>query len=114
MRASWPCDLPSTGTCAFKATPGAPRHVLAAGHRHCPIAGTSNIPRRTPLAVDVARDAVQAFGGLGFAREFSADGSPGPVEVIYRDSKIGEIYEGTNEIQKWIIARNIFGKELTG
>ncbi|MGY1581914.1 acyl-CoA dehydrogenase family protein [Streptomyces sp. MN13] len=66
------------------------------------------------LAVDMARDAVQAFGGLGFARELSADGTPGPVEAIYRDSKIGEIYEGTNEILKWVIARNIFGKEITG
>lgn len=68
----------------------------------------------TRLSVDLARDAVQAFGGLGFARERSADGTAGPVEAIYRDSKIGEIYEGTNEIQKWIIARNIFGKEITG
>ena len=68
----------------------------------------------TRLSVDMARDAVQAFGGLGFARELSADGTPGPVEAIYRDSKIGEIYEGTNEIQKWVIARNIFGKEITG
>ncbi|WP_235531115.1 MULTISPECIES: acyl-CoA dehydrogenase family protein [unclassified Nocardioides] len=68
----------------------------------------------TRLSVDLARDAVQAFGGLGFARELSADGTPGPVEALYRDSKIGEIYEGTNEIQKWIIARGIFGKEITG
>ncbi|MFB7755762.1 acyl-CoA dehydrogenase family protein [Streptomyces sp. NPDC056121] len=66
------------------------------------------------LAVDMARDAVQAFGGLGFARELSADGTPGPVEAIYRDSKIGEIYEGTNEILKWVIARGIFGKDITG
>lgn len=66
------------------------------------------------LAVDMARDAIQAFGGLGFARELSADGTPGPVEAIYRDSKIGEIYEGANEILKWVVARNIFGKEITG
>jgi alkylation response protein AidB-like acyl-CoA dehydrogenase len=56
----------------------------------------------------------QPFGGLGFTRELSADGTAGSVEAIYRDSKIGEIYEGTNEIQKWTIARNIFGKEITG
>lgn len=66
------------------------------------------------LAVDMARDAVQAFGGLGFARELSADGTPGPVEAIYRDSKIGEIYEGANEVLKWVVARNIFGKDITG
>lgn len=68
----------------------------------------------TKLSVDMARDAVQAFGGLGFARELGADGSPGPVEAIYRDSKIGEIYEGTNEIQKWVIARQIFGRDVIG
>jgi alkylation response protein AidB-like acyl-CoA dehydrogenase len=68
----------------------------------------------TRLSVDLARDAVQAFGGLGFARELGADGAPGPVEALYRDSKIGEIYEGTNEIQKWVISRQIFGREITG
>ncbi|MFG2254273.1 acyl-CoA dehydrogenase family protein [Streptomyces mirabilis] len=68
----------------------------------------------TKLSVDMARDAVQGFGGLGFARELGADGSPGPVEAIYRDSKIGEIYEGTNEIQKWVIARQIFGRDIVG
>ncbi|GAA1209741.1 acyl-CoA dehydrogenase [Prauserella alba] len=66
------------------------------------------------LAVDMARDAVQAFGGLGFVREQGADGTPGPVEAIYRDSKIGEIYEGANEILKGVVARTIFGKEITG
>ncbi|WP_330246681.1 MULTISPECIES: acyl-CoA dehydrogenase family protein [unclassified Streptomyces] len=68
----------------------------------------------TRLSVDMARDAVQAFGGLGFARERGADGRLGPVEAIYRDSKIGEIYEGTNEIQKWVIARQIFGRDVIG
>lgn len=68
----------------------------------------------TRLSVDVARDAVQAFGGLGFARELTADGTAGPVEALYRDSKIGEIYEGTNEIQKWVIARQIFGRAIVG
>ncbi|MBS4100388.1 acyl-CoA dehydrogenase family protein [Tsukamurella paurometabola] len=66
------------------------------------------------LAVDLARDAVQAFGGLGFARELSADGTAGPVEALYRDSKIGEIYEGTNEVLHWVVARTIFGKTITG
>lgn len=68
----------------------------------------------TRLAVDIARDAVQAFGGLGFTAQRGADDEPGPVEAIYRDSKIGEIYEGANEVQKWVIARQIFGRDLTG
>lgn len=36
------------------------------------------------------------------------------MEAIFRDSKIGEIYEGANEIQRWVLARQIFGKEHTG
>lgn len=68
----------------------------------------------TELAVDIARDAVQAHGGLGFTAQRGADDLEGPVEAIYRDSKIGEIYEGANEIQRWVIARQIFGREHTG
>jgi len=66
------------------------------------------------LAVDVARDAIQACGAYGFVRELSATGNHYPLEAIYRDAKIGEIYEGANEIQRWIIARDIFGRELAG
>lgn len=68
----------------------------------------------TNLSGEFARDAVQIFGGYGFMRELSADGSHYRVEEIYRDCKIAEIYEGANEIQKLVIARNIFGKEITG
>lgn len=66
----------------------------------------------TKISVDMARDAVQALGGFGFTIERGGDGAQGPVEAIYRDSKIGEIYEGANEIQKWVIARQIFGRDL--
>ena len=68
----------------------------------------------TELSVDMARDAIQILGGYGFTRELAHDGSTYKVEEIYRDSKIGEIYEGTNEIQRMIIARTLFGKELVG
>jgi len=68
----------------------------------------------TQLAVDMARDAVQIFGGYGYMRQLSHDGSTYKVEELYRDSKITEIYEGANEIQKMLVAREIFGKEVTG
>jgi butyryl-CoA dehydrogenase len=68
----------------------------------------------TQLAGDIAREAVQIFGGYGFMRKLEHDQSTYKVEEIYRDCKIAEIYEGTNEIQKWIVARMIFGKDLTG
>jgi alkylation response protein AidB-like acyl-CoA dehydrogenase len=49
-------------------------------------------------AMKVATDAVQVFGGYGYTREF-------PVERFMRDAKIMQIYEGTNQIQRLIIAR---------
>ena len=70
--------------------------------------------RGTEIATEMARDAVQAFGGFGFTQQLGADDSEGPVEAFYRDSKIGEIYEGANEVQKWVLARQIFGRDITG
>ena len=52
------------------------------------------------VAVDVARDAIQVLGGYGYTKEF-------PVERYYRDAKVTEIYEGTSEIQRIVIARGI-------
>jgi acyl-CoA dehydrogenase len=51
----------------------------------------------------IASDAVQVFGGNGFNTEY-------PVAKLLRDSKIFQIYEGTSQIQRVIIAREIFGK----
>lgn len=68
----------------------------------------------TELAVSIARDGVQLFGGYGFMETLTHDGSYYKVSEVYKDSKITEIYEGANEIQKMIIARSIFGKELVG
>lgn len=66
------------------------------------------------LAGDLARDAIQVCGGYGFVKSVAATGEEFPLEAIYRDSKIGEIYEGANEIQKLVIARSIFGIAATG
>ena len=51
-------------------------------------------------AMKVATDAVQIFGGYGFTREY-------PVERFMRDAKITQIYEGTNQIQRIVIAREL-------
>jgi alkylation response protein AidB-like acyl-CoA dehydrogenase len=56
------------------------------------------------VATEVAEEAVQLFGGSGFFVE-------GGVERIYRDIRVTEIYEGTREIQKNIIASHLLGKE---
>jgi butyryl-CoA dehydrogenase len=50
-------------------------------------------------------EAIQVLGGYGYTKEF-------PVERYYRDAKITEIYEGTSEIQRLVIAREILGKQL--
>jgi len=55
------------------------------------------------VAVDVANEAVQIHGGSGYVNDFDA-------ERFYRDAKITQIYEGTTEIQKNIIARELLGK----
>jgi len=47
-------------------------------------------------------EAIQILGGYGYTKEF-------PVERFYRDAKITEIYEGTSEIQRLVIARSILG-----
>ena len=58
------------------------------------------------FASEVARrqtaEAIQVLGGYGYTKEF-------PVERYYRDAKITEIYEGTSEIQRLVIARSILG-----
>jgi alkylation response protein AidB-like acyl-CoA dehydrogenase len=66
------------------------------------------------LAVEVARDAIQACGAYGFVRTLMGPGEHFPLESIYRDAKIGEIYEGANEVQRWVVARGIFGRDITG
>jgi alkylation response protein AidB-like acyl-CoA dehydrogenase len=66
------------------------------------------------VACDIARDAIQVCGAYGFVKTLSGPGQDFPLEAIYRDAKIGEIYEGANEIQTWVIARRIFGREYTG
>jgi len=49
-------------------------------------------------AMQVTTDAVQVHGGYGYIDEF-------PVEMLMRDAKIGQIYEGTNQLQRSLIAR---------
>jgi acyl-CoA dehydrogenase len=48
----------------------------------------------------VATDAVQIYGGYGFIKDY-------PVEKLMRDAKIMQLYEGTSQIQRLVIAREI-------
>jgi alkylation response protein AidB-like acyl-CoA dehydrogenase len=71
------------------------------GRRH-----TAEGAKAKLFASEMARrqtaEAIQIFGGYGYTKEF-------PVERYYRDAKITEIYEGTSEIQRLVIARAVLG-----
>lgn len=55
------------------------------------------------IAMEVASEAIQMFGGYGYSREY-------PVEKLLRDAKIFQIFEGSNEIQRIVIANNTIGR----
>ncbi|CAB4865584.1 unannotated protein [freshwater metagenome] len=55
------------------------------------------------VAMEITTDAVQLLGGYGYSREY-------PVERMMRDAKITQIYEGTNQIQRVVMARHLLGR----
>jgi len=57
----------------------------------------------TDSAMKVTTDAVQVFGGYGYTRDF-------PVERYMREAKVMQIFEGTNQIQRMVIARSLAGR----
>ena len=56
--------------------------------------------KATDVAMKVSTDAVQVFGGVGYTKEY-------PVERLMRDAKVLQIVEGTNQIQRMVIARQL-------
>ena len=58
------------------------------------------------VAMEVTTDAVQLLGGYGYTRDY-------PVERMMRDAKITQIYEGTNQIQRLVIAREMVNEQRT-
>jgi len=59
------------------------------------------------MAMRVTTDAVQVHGGYGFIKEYQ-------VERHFRDAKITQIYEGTSQIQKLVIARHLLSGAAAG
>ncbi|MEI6362275.1 MAG: acyl-CoA dehydrogenase family protein [Actinomycetes bacterium] len=55
------------------------------------------------VAMEITTDAVQALGGAGYTKDW-------PVERYMRDAKITQIYEGTNQVQRIVMAKQVFGK----
>jgi alkylation response protein AidB-like acyl-CoA dehydrogenase len=61
----------------------------------------------TDVAMKVTTDAVQLFGGYGYVHDY-------PIEKYMRDAKITQIYEGTNQVQRLVIARNVLREAASG
>ncbi|MEO0108054.1 MAG: acyl-CoA dehydrogenase family protein, partial [candidate division WOR-3 bacterium] len=85
----------------------AARALVYAAARHAD-SGAKNMPGfssmaklfASDVAMEVTTDAVQIFGGYGYMRDY-------PVEKMMRDAKITQIYEGTNQVQRLVIAREL-------
>jgi alkylation response protein AidB-like acyl-CoA dehydrogenase len=60
----------------------------------------------TDMSVAVTTNAVQLFGGYGYMRDY-------PVEHRFREAKVGQIVEGTNQIQRLIVGRSILGQAVS-
>ena len=92
----------------------AARQLVHAAARAIDAGGGSGVTRMaaqaklfaTDVAMEVTTNAVQLFGGYGYMRDY-------PVEKYMRDAKITQIYEGTNQVQRLVIARALM-KEAMG
>ena len=80
-------------------------HALTKMDMGLPYAKESAIAKcyASDIAMEVSSEAIQMFGGYGYSREY-------PVEKLLRDAKIFQIFEGTNEIQRIVIANNVLGR----
>ncbi|MEO0076141.1 MAG: acyl-CoA dehydrogenase family protein [candidate division WOR-3 bacterium] len=90
----------------------AARALVYAAARHADsgakdIAGFSSMAKffASDVAMQVTTEAIQLFGGYGYMKDY-------PVEKMFRDAKITQIYEGTNEIQRLVIARELLRGKL--
>jgi butyryl-CoA dehydrogenase len=80
--------------------------VIDSGHKHITKVSAMCKLMATDVAMKVTTDCVQLFGGYGYCKDY-------PIEKYMRDAKITQIYEGTNQIQRLVIARNLL-KEAAG
>jgi butyryl-CoA dehydrogenase len=80
--------------------------TIDSGHKHITKLSAMCKLMATDVAMKVTTDAVQLFGGYGYCKDY-------PIEKYMRDAKITQIYEGTNQIQRLVIARNLM-REASG
>ena len=77
-------------------------HIKDKGRRYIKEAAMAKL-YGSDVAMEVTRKAIQIHGGYGYTKDY-------PLERFYRDAKITEIYEGTSEIQKLVIAAELLGR----
>lgn len=87
------------GTQAVRALAYKAAQMLDAGVVDTTIAASVKVAGSDNL-MKVSAEAIQIFGGNGYSREY-------PIEIMYRDAKIYQIYEGTNEIQRMVIIKSM-------
>jgi len=80
--------------------------VIDSGHKHITKVSAMCKLMATDVAMKVTTEAVQLFGGYGYCKDY-------PIEKYMRDAKITQIYEGTNQIQRLVIARALL-REAAG
>jgi len=81
--------------------------VIDSGHRHITKVSAMCKLMATDVAMRVTTDCVQLFGGYGYCKDY-------PIEKYMRDAKITQIYEGTNQIQRLVIARSLLREAASG
>jgi len=81
--------------------------TIDSGHKHITKISAMCKLMATDVAMKVTTDCVQLFGGYGYCRDY-------PIEKYMRDAKITQIYEGTNQIQRLVIARNLLREAAGG
>ena len=81
--------------------------VIDSGHKHITKVSAMCKLMATDVAMRVTTDCVQLFGGYGYCKDY-------PIEKYMRDAKITQIYEGTNQIQRLVIARNLMRESAGG
>ena len=87
----------TASACRCPSTPWKSATMLDSGERNTLV--SSHAKRfAADTAMKTATEAVQVYGGYGFIKEY-------PVEKLFRDAKIMQLYEGTSQIQRLVIAR---------
>jgi len=90
------------GVLATRSTVYDAMHAYVTGHADASQMAAIAKTLASDLSMKITTDAVQVHGGAGYVRDY-------PVEMFMRDAKIGQIYEGTNQVLRMLIARSYFG-----